>query len=60
MDNNMQNKDQPLKKDGIVGPETIKALLKKSDEKMKSAAQGEIPKDTRLDKDFGVLDFRKK
>jgi hypothetical protein len=54
---NKNDKDQPLKKDGIVGTETIKALLKKSDEKMKSAAQGEIPKDTRLDKDFGVLDF---
>jgi murein L,D-transpeptidase YcbB/YkuD len=57
---NKNEKDQPLKKDGIVGPETIKALLKKSDEKMRSSAQAEIPKDTRLDKDFGVLDFEKK
>jgi hypothetical protein len=56
---NKNDKDQPLKKDGIVGPETIKALLKKSDEKMRSSAQAEIPKDTRLDKDFGVLDFEK-
>jgi hypothetical protein len=45
---NKNDKDQPLKKDGIVGPETIKALLKKSDEKMRSSAQAEIPKDTRL------------
>jgi murein L,D-transpeptidase YcbB/YkuD len=45
---NKNDKDQPLKKDGIVGPETIKALLKKSDEKMRISAQAEIPKDTRL------------
>ena len=45
---NKNDKDQPLKKDGIVGPETIKALLKKSDEKMRNSAQAEIPKDTRL------------
>jgi murein L,D-transpeptidase YcbB/YkuD len=53
---NKNDKDQQLKKDGIVGPETIKALLKKSDEKMKSAAQGEIPKDTRLaSPEFGKI-----
>jgi murein L,D-transpeptidase YcbB/YkuD len=53
---NKNDKDQPLKKDGIVGPETIKALLKKSDEKMRSSAQAEIPKDTRLaPSEFGKI-----
>lgn len=35
---NKNDEGEPLKKDGIVGPETIKALLKKSDEKMRAAA----------------------
>jgi hypothetical protein len=53
---NKNDKDQQLKKDGIVGPETIKALLKKSDEKMRSSAQAEIPKDTRLaSPEFGKI-----
>jgi murein L,D-transpeptidase YcbB/YkuD len=53
---NKNDKDQPLKKDGIVGPETIKALLKKSDEKMRISAQAEIPKDTRLaSPEFGKI-----
>jgi hypothetical protein len=53
---NKNDKDQSLKKDGIVGPETIKALLKKSDEKMRSSAQAEIPKDTRLaSPEFGKI-----
>jgi peptidoglycan hydrolase-like protein with peptidoglycan-binding domain len=53
---NKNDKGEPLKKDGIVGPETIKTLLKKSDEKMKSAAQGETPQKLRLaDKDFGKI-----
>jgi len=53
---NKNDKDQPLKKDGIVGTETIKALLKKSDEKMRSSAQAEIPKDTRLaSPEFGKI-----
>jgi peptidoglycan hydrolase-like protein with peptidoglycan-binding domain len=35
---NTNDKGEPLQKDGKVGPETIKALLKKSDEKMRAAA----------------------
>ena len=53
---NKDDKGEQLKKDGIVGQKTINALLKLSSEKMGKAAQGEIPKNTRLDKDFGKID----
>lgn len=52
---NKDDKGEQLKKDGIVGQKTINALLKLSSEKMGKAAQGEIPKSTRLDKDFGKI-----
>ena len=52
---NKDDKGEKLKKDGIVGQKTINALLKLSSEKMGKAAQGEIPKSTRLDKDFGKI-----
>lgn len=52
---NKDDKGEKLKKDGIVGQKTINALLKLSSEKMGKTAQGEIPKSTRLDKDFGKI-----
>lgn len=52
---NKDDKEEQLKKDGIVGTKTINALLKLSSEKMGKAAQGEVPKNTRLDKDFGKI-----
>jgi hypothetical protein len=53
---NKDDKGEQLKDDGIVGTKTINALLKKSDEKMKSSAQAEIPQKLRLaGKDFGQI-----
>jgi hypothetical protein len=53
---NKDDKGEQLKDDGIVGTKTINALLKKSDEKMKSAAQSEIPQKLRLaGKEFGQI-----
>ena len=54
---NKNDEGEPLKKDGIVGPETIKALLKKSDEKMRAAANPVRP-DSQLrlaPKEFGQI-----
>jgi peptidoglycan hydrolase-like protein with peptidoglycan-binding domain len=53
---NTNDKGEPLQKDGQVGPETIKALLKKSDVKMSKSARGETPTDLRLaPKEFGQI-----
>jgi hypothetical protein len=53
---NKDDKGEQLKDDGIVGTKTINALLKKSDEKMKSSAQAEIPQKLRLaGKEFGQI-----
>jgi len=53
---NKDDKGEQLKDDGIVGTKTINALLKKSDEKMKSSAQAETPQKLRLaGKEFGQI-----
>jgi hypothetical protein len=54
---NTNDKGEPLQKDGKVGTETIKALLKKSDEKMRAAANP-VRSDSQLrlaPKEFGQI-----
>lgn len=51
---NTNDKGEPLQKDGKVGPETIKALLKKSDVKMRTAAAG-VKSDRLAPKEFGQI-----
>ena len=45
---NTNDEGEPLQKDGKVGTETIKALLKRTDVKTSKAARGETPTDLRL------------
>jgi len=53
---NTNDKGEPLKEDGIVGPETIKALLKRTDVNTSKGARGETPTDLRLaPKEFGQI-----
>ena len=51
---NTNDKGEPLQKDGKVGTETIKALLKKSDVKMRTAA-GAVKSDRLAPKEFGQI-----
>jgi peptidoglycan hydrolase-like protein with peptidoglycan-binding domain len=51
---NVNDKGEALQKDGKVGPETIKALLKKSDVKMRTAA-GAVKTDRLTPKEFGQI-----
>ena len=51
---NTNDKGEALQKDGKVGPETIKALLKKSDVKMSTAA-GAVKTDRLAPKEFGQI-----
>jgi peptidoglycan hydrolase-like protein with peptidoglycan-binding domain len=53
---NTNDEGEPLQKDGKVGTETIKALLKRTDVKTSKAARGETPTDLRLSpKEFGQI-----
>ncbi len=53
---NVNDKGEPLEEDGIVGPETIKALLKRTDVKTSKDARGKTPTDLRLaPKEFGQI-----
>jgi hypothetical protein len=53
---NTNDEGEPLQKDGKVGPETIKALLKRTDVKTSKSARGETPTDLRLaPKEFGQI-----
>lgn len=51
---NTNDKGEPLQKDGKVGIETIKALLKKSDVKMRTAASG-VKSNKLAPKEFGEI-----